>query len=866
MSENITESYQNYVKPQLGQLLRILRLDKNFQSASGDQMTYVASEQTRTVYDFLGGYGSAILGHNPRFLLDEIDQFFKNKRVIQAQASLRSESALLAQLIHTQVSAELKTTDTFISTFASTGTEATEIALKNAMLIWQHKKDLLKKNLLSLVQSSYTDEEQHQVYQALANEIDGTVPVLISLTRSYHGKTASAVLSSSSDYYKKMYSSLLFKTIFLDPEADWEYTLASLRKTVKVIEFKQKEFSFSPFIGFIFEPIQGEGGIRPVALEKLTKAFKFAAHVKIPTIADEIQSGLYRTGRLLVSADLGLQPDMILLGKSLGGGVAKISAMVCRSQSYVRELGMIHSSTFAEDDYSSRLAIATLQHLEANKLDLRKRADEFESDIKLFFKNLSNKYPKWIKDVRGKGFFLGIEFNFLENEHVPTLLYSLAINGHASYLLTSYLLNRHQIRVGVTLSSPETLRIEPPAYISAAAVTQLKLAFEELLETLETYSLGNLFSHIFSKDEIIPNRPPLLQKPFLSKSPEIKDVAFLGHIINWDHAQRLDPSLRDVKTDRLKKFFTSYAEFSKPFRYHQQIIESADGQKIRLNLYGLTVVSDFFETDIRRPMPIMVDTLQEFVDELKLERIDYLGLGQFTSIVTRNGTLLDSKGMAITTGNSLTTGFAIEAMETFVHTRQLRFEHLNIGIVGFGGNIGRAVTQILAGYGSNLTLVYKEAFDTSSRFQAAVDDVVTTSGIDKSKLHPTADFNDLKRCDIIVLGTNSTQELLQPEHMKRGCLVVDISVPSNVSRVVRSSKDYVYVSAGRAKLPNSQKIDHSWLPLLSGDCFACLAETIVLGLSHFESSYSLGDLSIERVELIRQLAKARGFTLNRGIL
>tara|TARA_B110001454_G_C12723330_1_gene436718 strand:- start:688 stop:3288 length:2601 start_codon:yes stop_codon:yes gene_type:complete len=866
MSENLTEYYQNYVKPQLGQLIRILRLDKSFQAAEGDQMTYLSSGKSKTVFDFLGGYGSAILGHNPKFLLDEVDQFFKSKRVIQAQASLRSESAQLAQLIHTQVSTELGTSDTFISTFASTGTEATEIALKNAMLIWQHKKDSLKRNLLSLVQSSYTDEEQQQVYQALINEIDATVPVLVSLTRSYHGKTASAVLSSSSDYYKKMYSSLLFKTVFLDPEADWDYTLASLRKNSKTIEFKDKEFLFSPFIGFIFEPIQGEGGIRPIPLEKLSKAFRFAAQVQIPTIADEIQSGLYRTGRLLVSADLGLQPDMILLGKSLGGGLAKISAMVCRSQSYVRELGVIHSSTFAEDDYSSRLAIVTLQYLESNKLDLEKRADEFEADIKMFFQNLSKKYPKWIKDIRGKGFFLGVEFNFLENDHVPTLLYSLAINGHASYLLTSYLLNRHQIRVGVTLSSPETLRIEPPAHISADAVKQLKLAFEELLETLETYSLGNLFSHIFSKDEIIPNRPPLLQKPLLSKPPEIKDVAFLGHIINWDHAQRLDPSLRDVKIDRLKKFFTSYAEFSKPFRYHQQIIESADGQKVRLNLYGLTVVSDFFESDIRRPMPIMVDTIQEFVDELKTDSNDYLGLGQFTSIVTKNGTMLDSKGLAITTGNSLTAGFAIEAIETFVKTRQLRLENLNIGIVGFGGNIGRAVTQILAAHGSNLTLVYKEAFDTSPRFQAAVDDLLLSSRIDKCKLHPTADFSDLKKCDIIVLGTNSTQELLQTEHLKRGCLIVDISVPSNVSRAVRSSKDYVYASAGLARLPNNQKIDHSWLPLLSGDCFACLAETIVLGLSNFESSFSLGDLSVERVQLVRQLAKQRGFTLNRGIL
>ncbi len=264
MSENLTDQYQHYVKPQLGQLLRILRLDKNYQHASDDTMIYQSSGKPISVYDFLGGYGSAILGHNPQFLLDEVDLFFKNKRVIQAQASLRSETAQLGHLIHDLISSELQSQDTFITTLASTGTEATEIALKNAMLIWQHKRDHLKKELLALAQSSDLDEFQAQTYHALLSEIDSSVPVLVSLSRSYHGKTASAVLSSSSDYYKKMYSNVLFKTVFLDVENDWDYILASLRKTVKQIEFKGKEFSFSPFIGFIFEPIQGEGGIRPV--------------------------------------------------------------------------------------------------------------------------------------------------------------------------------------------------------------------------------------------------------------------------------------------------------------------------------------------------------------------------------------------------------------------------------------------------------------------------------------------------------------------------------------------------------------------------------------------------------------------------
>ena len=114
MSENLTDYYLEYVKPQLGRLLRILRLDKNYQKAEGDQMSYLSSGNLVSVSDFLGGYGAAILGHNPQFLTEAAENFFKNKRVIQAQASLRSETALLAHMLNQSIQLELKTSEKYI--------------------------------------------------------------------------------------------------------------------------------------------------------------------------------------------------------------------------------------------------------------------------------------------------------------------------------------------------------------------------------------------------------------------------------------------------------------------------------------------------------------------------------------------------------------------------------------------------------------------------------------------------------------------------------------------------------------------------------------------------------------------------------
>ena len=79
--------------------------------------------------------------------------------------------------------------------------------------------------------------------------------------------------------------------------------------------------------GFVFEPILGEGGVRPVERAFQCAAELCAAH-RVPLIADECQTGLGRTGHFLACEHLGVRPDYIILSKALGGGVAKISAVL----------------------------------------------------------------------------------------------------------------------------------------------------------------------------------------------------------------------------------------------------------------------------------------------------------------------------------------------------------------------------------------------------------------------------------------------------------------------------------------------------------------------------------------------------------
>jgi acetylornithine/succinyldiaminopimelate/putrescine aminotransferase len=98
------------------------------------------------------------------------------------------------------------------------------------------------------------------------------------------------------------------------------------------------------------EPILGEGGVRPLPAEFVDWLKKVQSETEIPIVADEIQTGFYRTGTFLASQQMGLVPDYICMSKALGGGLAKIGALLIRRERFVEEFSIKHSSTFAEDD------------------------------------------------------------------------------------------------------------------------------------------------------------------------------------------------------------------------------------------------------------------------------------------------------------------------------------------------------------------------------------------------------------------------------------------------------------------------------------------------------------------------------------
>lgn len=205
---------------------------------------------------------------------------------------------------------------------------------------------------------------------------------------NFHGRTMTAVSLSSNDEYKRGFGPML-PGIVVIPYGDIE----ALKKAIT-----------PNTAAFLIEPIQGEAGIIIPPDGFLKEAYDLCKQENVLFIADEIQSGLGRSGKLFASDWDGVEPDMYILGKALGGGVFPIS-VVCADRSIlgVFEPGS-HGSTFGGNPLACAVAIAALDVIE--KEDLVKRSFKLGNYLQEKLKQISNPI---IKEVRGRGLFIGVE-------------------------------------------------------------------------------------------------------------------------------------------------------------------------------------------------------------------------------------------------------------------------------------------------------------------------------------------------------------------------------------------------------------------------------------------------------------------------
>lgn len=407
--EAVTEKYQRYLNPSLPNLLKFMGFGTISHSTDG---MYLRDVEGNEWLDFLGGLGVFSLGHrHPKVVAAVREQLDRQPLTIpiffnQLQADL---AELLAEVLPGRIQ---------YSFFCSSGTEAVEGALK------------------------------------LARVCTGRTEV-ISTERAYHGKTLGSLSASGRELYKAPFEPLVpdFRQVPFGDLAAMEAVVSERTAAV------------------ILEPIQGEGGVVVPPADYLHGVRRICTERGALLIADEVQTGLGRTGKMFAVEHYGVEPDMVCLAKALGGGVMPIGAFCGTPEVWepFRERPWLHTSTFGSPGGNPMACAAGIAAVKAIREErLAERSAEQGEYFLQRLTELQQEFPSAIREVRGKGLLLGLEFF---DEDVA----GLTIAGVA----------RRRLIVAYYLSNPKVFRFEPPLTVTREQIDLAVTVFREsLAETL----------------------------------------------------------------------------------------------------------------------------------------------------------------------------------------------------------------------------------------------------------------------------------------------------------------------------------------------------------------------------------------------
>jgi ornithine--oxo-acid transaminase len=341
---------ERYLNAQMVRVLKTIGFDVNFTSAEGP---YITDEAGARYLDLLSGFGVFAVGRNHPHVIDTLKQTLDANLANLVQMDVSPLAGLLAERL-------LRLTPGMERVFfCSTGSEAVESAIKFARIATGRGK-------------------------------------IVYCSHAFHGLTMGALSLNGSEVFKKGFEPLLPDCLQV-PFNDLPALEAALRG--------------NDVAGFFVEPIQGKGVYMPDD-DYLPEALKLCRKHGALFVADEIQTGFGRTGRFLALEHWGVEADMVLISKALSGGFVPVGALLTKNWVFAKlfdrmDRALVHGSTFSKNDLGMAAALATLSVMEDEKLVARAAAlgDAILGDFRAF----RDKY-ELVKDVRGKGLMIGIEF------------------------------------------------------------------------------------------------------------------------------------------------------------------------------------------------------------------------------------------------------------------------------------------------------------------------------------------------------------------------------------------------------------------------------------------------------------------------
>ncbi|MDQ6676074.1 MAG: aminotransferase class III-fold pyridoxal phosphate-dependent enzyme [Acidobacteriota bacterium] len=774
-----------------------LGLDAEYERAQGDRLWRRIAGASVEVLDVVGGYGACLFGHNHPDLIREAIDVLATNAAILSQGSCRTAAAQLGRSLSERVGDH-------VVTFTNSGTETVEAAMKHAIL--ERRK-----------------------------------PVMWAVKGAFHGKTLGSVQLTSS--YAEAFSGYGPAVRFLDPEDPVDWALAA----------KAAGEVCAAFI----EPILGEGGVKPLPRSFCDWLSGICRNEGIVLIADEIQTGMGRTGTFLACTSMGIDPDYVCLSKALGGGIAKIGALLVKRARYREEFSILHSSTFAEDDFSCRVALKALEILDRDGLPAR--ALSTGGYLLARLEELRLRFPGEIREVRGRGLMIGVELHDLSNSRSNSFRV-LSSQRYLGYLAASYLLNVHRIRIAPTLSSPFTLRLAPSAYFSHSDADRVVNALAFFCEAVRALDVAPLIGHQLGK---APMPPRDYRAGARCAAPPLETparVAFVGNFIFPEHAILFDPSLAAFAFDEIAFYLERTARLIGPNLCEAIDVVSAIGGKVSLRFIGLSLTARQIMTAVRgKDASWVMEKISSAAAMARNAGCTVLGLGGQTSIVAMNGFLLRGQKIALTSGNSLTVGTGLRALRRAMAHAGMNGADCRLGVVGANGSIGATVCKMMAPEVAELHLIVR-SLDTPT-LRTLVRELKAAAP--RTRITVSDSLGELKSCTAIVCASNSPDPLLFPEHLARDAVAIcDLAVPGDVAdSVLEERPEVVVVRSALVRLPETNNFQISGMPLPPGHVFPCMAETLLMGLEGLGTPGLPDRIDPAGVARITQLAEKHGFIL-----
>ena len=358
---------------------------------------HLVDENGTRYLDFASGIAVNLLGHSHRGLIE----------AIQRQAETLMHVSNLYGSPQGEELAKRLVDNTFADTvfFTNSGAEAVETSIKCARAYHQNAGDLGNPNRFEM----------------------------ITFANAFHGRTMATSSASNQTKMHHGFSPLLdgFKYTEFD---DLEATKALVGENTA---------------GFLVEPIQGEGGIRPASLEFMQGLRQLADEHDLMLVLDEVQCGMARTGKLYAYEHYGIEPDIVASAKGLGGGFPLGACLATEKAARGMTFGT-HGSTYGGNPLAMAAGSAVMAAVANDDFlaEVTEKGARLRSRLEQFISN----YPELFELVRGKGLMLGIK---------------MKVESRAFFV---HLRDNHQLLT--VAAGDQTLRVIPPLVIGDAEIDE----------------------------------------------------------------------------------------------------------------------------------------------------------------------------------------------------------------------------------------------------------------------------------------------------------------------------------------------------------------------------------------------------------